>query len=315
MQTHQTQSIPQESLRQIRGSVGRMLTECKIDYVVKPFDDAFFEECWKEAASRGCPLDDSPSVRSIRPKLVSGVGMAIYTFGHLKDKPIQMYIAMYTALLMYVEDYLQHEVELVSSFQIKLITREDQGHPVLNALAALLLELPEKFEKVVSNIILTSALNYITGVWLEHQTESLELSPHATAFAGFSRWISGSSEAYALYVFASELPVKAYLQAIPDMMTFLNYSNDVLSFYKEELAGETANHVSILAKCQGKSKIEVLEGIVKETIACHRRLRHILADHDEGKEILEKLSEGYVSFHASLGRYRLDEILKTTGTE
>ncbi|KAF4576377.1 terpene cyclase [Pleurotus pulmonarius] len=301
--------IPEKTLDHVRQCVNRFLTECKIPYIVKPFDQEFHEECCAEAARRGCPMEDAPGIRSISPKLVSGVGMAVYTFGHLHDRPTQIYIALYTGLLMYVEDYMQHDVENVSTFNQKYIRGEPQGHPVLDALAALLDELPQRFEPIVANIILTSALNYITAVWLEHQTETLELSPHATSFAGFSRWISGSSEAFVLFVFASRLPLLVYIQAIPDMMTFLNYSNDMLSFYKEELAGETANHVSIVARCEGKTKEEVLQRITEDTIACHSRLRNILINHKEASEILDQLFEGYVSFHASLGRYRLEELL------
>lgn len=120
-------------------------------------------------------MEDAPGIRSIRPKLVSGVGMATYTFCHLHDRPTQMYIALYTGLLMYVEDYMQHDVEIVSAFNQKYIRGDPQGHPVLDALAALLHELPQRFEPIVANIILTSALNYITAVWLEHQTETLEV--------------------------------------------------------------------------------------------------------------------------------------------
>lgn len=85
--------------------------------------------------------------------------------------------------------------------------------------------------------------------------------------------------------------------------------SDVLSFYKEELAGETANHVSIVARCEGKTKEEVLRRITEDTVACHSRLQKILMNDREASEILDQLFEGYVSFHASLGRYRLEELL------
>ncbi|KAF9495801.1 hypothetical protein BDN71DRAFT_813662 [Pleurotus eryngii] len=84
----------------------------------------------------------------------------------------------------------------------------------------------------------------------------------------------------------------------------------MLSFYKEELVGETANHVSIIARCaEGRTKEEVLWRITEDTIGSQSRLRKILMNHREASEILDQLFEGYISFHASLGGYRLEELL------
>ncbi|KAF9495802.1 hypothetical protein BDN71DRAFT_1446968 [Pleurotus eryngii] len=89
------QCIQETTLDQVRQCVNRLITERKIPYVVKPFDQEFCEACCEEAARRGCPMEDAPGIRSIRPGLVVGVGMAIYTFGHLHDCPTQVYVALY----------------------------------------------------------------------------------------------------------------------------------------------------------------------------------------------------------------------------
>ncbi|KAL0948107.1 hypothetical protein HGRIS_010725 [Hohenbuehelia grisea] len=349
-----------DDLAELKEIVQDMVRRCDVPYTAIPFDTAFFDLCCADAKRRGCPMDDTARAstsnptaslaqfRSIRPKLINGVGMATATFGHLRDQNTKVYIAVYTALLMYVEDYLQNDVDLVSGFNARFVRGAKQAHPVLQALADLLGELQDRFEPVVASIVLTSALNYVSAIWLEHETDSLELTEDAISFPGFSRWLSGSSEAFALFVFASELPLRAYIHAIPDMMTFLNYSNDVLSFYKEELAGESANHISVLARVQGTRKLAVVRRIADETVACVRRLRGLVrgkhlvgassgvaaleggavaamgGDSSAGDvpvtdsgaahprsaaEIVDALFTGYVSFHASLARYRLDELL------
>ena len=44
----------------------------------------------------------------------------------------------------------------------------------------------------------------------------------------------------------------------------LTHTSDILSFYKEELAGEWGHHISIVAKCRGISHIEALDVVARE---------------------------------------------------
>jgi hypothetical protein len=84
--------------------------------------------------------------------------------------------------------------------------------------------------------------------------------------------------------------------------------SDILSFYKEELAGETVNHISILAGCDGKSKKDTLRRMVHDTADAHNRVLEILASHRDAYDAYWNFSRGYVGFHAGSSRYRLDEL-------
>ncbi len=85
----------------------------------------------------------------------------------------------------------------------------------------------------------------------------------------------------------------------------------MLSFYKEELAGETANFVHDRAKVSGKNVAEVLSEVWQEVIGSVSRARALLQG-DKEKETWERFIAGYVAFHFYSPRYQLVEL---TGSE
>lgn len=89
-------------------------------------------------------------------------------------------------------------------------------------------------------------------------------------------------------------------------ISFLN--SDILSFYKEELAGETENYIKARAIATGKTAQQTLYDVVDETVATARRIREALG---EGKvrDVWDGFEAGFVSFHIENPRYRLKEIL------
>lgn len=87
--------------------------------------------------------------------------------------------------------------------------------------------------------------------------------------------------------------------------------SDILSFYKEELAGEQSNFVHDRANVTGKSVRQVLLDILNEVVSAVERARLILQGEQE-KRTWEQFLAGYVAFHFLSPRYRLAEL---TGTE
>ena len=84
--------------------------------------------------------------------------------------------------------------------------------------------------------------------------------------------------------------------------------SDVLSFYKEELAGERDNYVHDRALVTDKSISMVLTELVNELVESIERARSILKGEKE-KEAWERLLAGYVAYHYTTPRYRLAELL------
>ncbi|KAJ7122260.1 isoprenoid synthase domain-containing protein [Mycena epipterygia] len=66
-------------------------------------------------------------------------------------------------------------------------------------------------------------------------------------FPHYLRRKSGAAEAYAAGIFKANkeqcFPLTKYIRVLPDLAFFIEVMNDVLSFHKEELAGETHNFI------------------------------------------------------------------------
>ena len=84
--------------------------------------------------------------------------------------------------------------------------------------------------------------------------------------------------------------------------------SDILSFYKEELAGETVNRVHLIAKCKGVPQAQVLKDLVDDAVNAHHRVLDILRPHTIAYESYLAFSQGYIGFHAGHQRYRLNEL-------
>lgn len=56
--------------------------------------------------------------------------------------------------------------------------------------------------------------------------------------------------------------------------------SDILSFYKEELAGEKDNYIHERALATGLPISSVLQELIMETISAVRRVRYVLQDVD-----------------------------------
>ncbi|KAF8874411.1 isoprenoid synthase domain-containing protein [Infundibulicybe gibba] len=288
-----------------RNTIRSFLRRCGLVHKVVPYDQEFSELCCAEAVQRGYQMTGP---RSLRPFIPGGVVMATTAYAHLTDKSAQIFISLYTSFLIYLDDVFQHDITAVKEFNERFIWNLPQRDPVLNDFANLLFGLPLYFERIVSNMIITSTLNLVTALSLEYETQGMQLHQCATGYPTFSRIMSGASEAYGLFTFPRGLPIQAYIQALPDLMIYINNGNDVLSFYKEELAGEGLNRVSLLADCYATSKQEALDTLVDGAVNANDRVLQILAPYPGACLAYQHFRQGYIGFHASLARYKLGEL-------
>ncbi|KAK0442302.1 uncharacterized protein EV420DRAFT_1727569 [Desarmillaria tabescens] len=115
---------------------------------------------------------------------------------------------------------------------------ETQSIEILKYFADLLTESYRIFGKVTADLVVHNALKFLSGLILEVESKN-EPTHQVEEYALYLRQLSGFGEDAAIFVFPRELPYKWYIQALPSIHDFINFGNDVLSFYKEECAGET----------------------------------------------------------------------------
>ena len=85
--------------------------------------------------------------------------------------------------------------------------------------------------------------------------------------------------------------------------------SDVFSFYKEELAGEETNAISMMAQCENRPKLDVAKQIRQEALQGISMCSFLLKDRPEILEAVNGFKTGYVHFHTALSRYKLKQLL------
>ncbi|KAF4601352.1 terpene cyclase [Pleurotus pulmonarius] len=218
------QGHPEASMSQeIARIVNNLMTRCGLPLSNTPIDEEFLQLCLENAAARGCPMEAAPGIPAFRPFISIGATMAYTSYGHLESLPATLYIALHATLVTYIEDVYSDQPDLVNAFNHSFVMRLPQQTAVLQKLDDLLAETSKHFDAIQANLILTSTMNFMTSIAIEHGVNKLNLRPEADGFPQFLRGLSGISCAYCMFIFPKDVHIDSYIQAIPSMMDFINH--------------------------------------------------------------------------------------------
>ncbi|KAJ7886792.1 isoprenoid synthase domain-containing protein [Mycena olivaceomarginata] len=257
---------------------------------------------------------------------------------------LQLLYAKVTALGLLIDDSIQDEA--VWESHARIISRD-------------LKELSYVYEnnEVLRDMAVVPWIAFINGCLMERQMFiSQREAPKATYLEGlapkFPRYLrvkGGASESYVAMIFKAtkeqNLPFSKYIKAVPDAVFISDVMNDILSFHKEELAGETYNFIhlrtrslSSAGKCgsgvAGEWTIDdTLHLLCKEVLEatrrvdgvlrleeCERKMRgEIVPEASDGVDELDveiakqwrAWRDGYISWHLECRRYQLDFLMGT----
>ncbi|GJE97337.1 terpenoid synthase-like protein [Phanerochaete sordida] len=237
----------------------------------------------------------------------TGISMARTTFAH-NHPDTQVHIALFTALGLCVDD-LEVDSGALSEFVGCLQTGQPQLHPVLEHLAQNVRAMPDFFHPYAASAILAGTIHHINCTLFEKQMDAAPLHPTALPYVLHKRARNSAGEVYSAFVWDKfNFPeLSSHIQVVPEAMTYLDYANDILSFYKEEMAGERHNFVHDRARVTGKDVRDVLEDILNEVVGAVERGRDILQGEKE-RETWERFLAGYVAFHFLSPRYKLTQL-------
>ncbi|SCO06162.1 uncharacterized protein FFMR_12954 [Fusarium fujikuroi] len=132
-------------------------------------------------------------------------------------------------------------------FHERFCADEKQSIPLLQTSADLMKLTFKYWDPLIANFIVTASLNFLNSNALEARDEfhTIELTKADRSWAWFLREKDGVGEVYAWFTFPKALfpDISLFLEVVPDLCIWIGLTNDVLSFYKEELAGETHNYI------------------------------------------------------------------------
>ncbi|KAG0699965.1 isoprenoid synthase domain-containing protein [Suillus ampliporus] len=306
-----TVTLDSDVLASIRQDITNFYQRCGLQYTRVMLDEALYTECCQEAMNRGFPMDGQ---YSIRPYMIIGVAM-INAYAHLPDRAATMWMCLFTATATCVDDMLgENDLVHVYRFNERFASYQPQGNPVLDALDVLLRDVACLYSPPVSDLIVASTLNFVSYIVLDNETKDMQISAQTPFYPEYSRILSGLVDGYAFAIFPSTLPVREYVQCMPDLRIVVNHTNDILSYYKEEIEGETANYLSLMAASRAITKQDALRELIEKTVQAHHNVLEFLRPQTEAYDAYVSFFNGYFKFHASMGRYKLEEIMSETSS-
>ncbi|KAH9949258.1 hypothetical protein B0H21DRAFT_820260 [Amylocystis lapponica] len=247
----------------------------------------------------------------IRPHVITAITLAITAYAHITAIETKLCIVLFTAVILSLDDPAIMDSVASREFHYNVCAGELLGdNGLFGQLVKLLRGMWEHYPRYSASAISSSALQFVNMTLLENETKSAVLSGSARLFLEHRRTLSATAEAYGCFIWEkTRFPdVTAYMQAIPDTMLLVGYINDILSFYKEEIAGETGNYIRDRASLSSMTALEMLREVIDETVAAMERIRVILGE-GPARDAWEGFAAGYINGHTKCLRYRLQEII------
>ncbi|KAK8044072.1 terpenoid synthase [Apiospora rasikravindrae] len=268
---------------------------------------AVLDAMHQKVAEYGMTLDDPLSAKGFR----LGFSEAALAYPD-HSVAVQTYIAIFTWLVVQIDDITPSIKNEVEQFQQRFLRGEEQPSPILRALAAIFREAYDHWDPVLANLLVKSGLDFVTANLLDAGEEfrRMQVTEAGASFPYYFRHMSGITEAYAIFTYPSgQYPdLSQFLEAIPDIALFININNDVLSFYKEEVAGESTNYIHNRARCERKDPLTTVREVKQEVVDCVRRVNRILEGREPYWQAWKIHMTGHVAMHTVNPRYRLAEL-------
>ncbi|KAH9846107.1 terpenoid synthase [Lenzites betulinus] len=251
----------------------------------------------------------------LSPKKIEGLmdtacAIAESAYSHISYEH-QRVVALYTAHLTYIDDLGLRDLEAVAQFGHRLLAREDFGNASMDRLIVLLRDMHAFYPRLTCDAITVSTLDFLVGVHNELTGKERGVIPGATPYPWYMRQKTGIGPAYVLFNFVKDWrdPMdNIHLQLVPDLEFYTDTINDLLSFYKEFLAGETDNFINLRAAAEQKDPLVVLREVAEETLLRIERVEALTATDLQLSNICRSYLMGYTEFHIRATRYRLVDL-------
>ncbi|ETW80519.1 putative terpene cyclase [Heterobasidion irregulare TC 32-1] len=231
----------------------------------------------------------------------------IYRDCNLAEKLV---IAKFNWYMIYVDDMVSKDLAPAVAFEERFLRRQLQLDPVLDAAAEVFMSIYEYYDAHAANCIITSALEFLTFSSVEVKIQELPLVREAHRFPWFLRERTGIGAGFAFFMFPKRLGVDImeYIQVMPDMVVWIDLANDLLSFYKEEHAGESANYIHTRAFVEEKVPIQVLAEVANDLRSSTSSILATIAQRPKAIRAWRFYQHGYVYWHLTQDRYKLQDL-------
>ncbi|KAF2680331.1 terpenoid synthase [Lentithecium fluviatile CBS 122367] len=242
----------------------------------------------------------------------TGLGMC-YPFA---EKDIQVAYGIHATYVLFIDDIIHELGNALDEFETRLVSGKPQKSPILQSLVNFLLDNDTYMGPYAAAMNTKATIEFICGCIMERDYDGKVVPPvGAKKFPSYFREKTGYTEPYAHFCFPEAIfPEKDYLHVympcIQDLIEFISYANDILSFYKESVVGdERLNYVCNIANTHGLSAADALGLVCKNVTENVTTVRKVLRDYPEMKDTVDEFFRGYIAWYLNQKRYKLTDIV------
>lgn len=164
-----------------------------------------------------------------------------------------------------------------------------------------------------ASMMVKTTIEFVEATNLE--TEIGRTPRGAKGFPRYLRAKTGYTEPYAHAIFPDSILPESewrnlYLPALPCLLDIIDFTNDILSLYKETIRGsEQINFLCNKAAAENTSLSEALQHTVDLVVARTVEMRDLLGPHPVLLRHVEDFLTGYIAWHLrNTKRYFLNEV-------
>jgi hypothetical protein len=241
----------------------------------------------------------------------TGLGMC-YPFA---EKDIQVAYGIHATYVLFIDDIIHELGDALDEFEVRLVSGKPQKSPILQSLVHFLLDNNTYMGPYAAAMNTKATIEFICGCIMERDYDGkVEPPVGAKKFPGYFREKTGYTEPYAHFCFPeATCPEKEYLHVympcIQDLIEFISYANDILSFYKESIvADERLNYICNIANTHGLSVCDALKLVCEQVTENVLTTRKVLKDHPEMRDTVDEFFRGYIAWYLNQKRYKLTDI-------
>ncbi|KAJ7176251.1 isoprenoid synthase domain-containing protein [Mycena crocata] len=253
--------------------------------------------------------DDGENGKRHASVLKKAVSLVQFFYPHHSLEPL-IAIGLYTWFFFYIDDVAS--TEALSAFHQHILLGTPIDDVPLQHFKDVLANLYKHWDPICAHSMVAAALEFVSGNVMEVREDisSMQVRPTATTWPMYLRAKTGIAPGFSNAIFPKDAhpDIAAYIQVMPDIDVWMCLANDILSHYKEEIAGETMGYIPVRADVEGKSPLQVLVQMVQEAGELHTRISETLEGQPEALAAWTALEHGFIAFHISNKRYKLTDL-------
>jgi len=275
------------------------------------FDQELFAASCEKLKEFGYPLDDPATMNAAEPYVKLGSIITTGMYPNVTDQATRVFMTAYTSVATIIDDTFADKPGPINEFNYRFVRGLPQECSALETFARFLRSFREHWNPVMADMLLQSSMTFITSIALENGMKDAKLpTSNNVELARSLRDMSGVSALYCLWMFSPDTSPEMFMAGLSPMCRFVNIANDVLSFYKEELAGETSNYISLCARTNNTSQLEAFKKTVDDALDIYRDIEKLAEKYPSvyGPQLANW--SGYFHYHLTVPRYRLVELLE-----